>query len=165
MGAYALFMDQSTIKKIIEELFESGSFDLAGVEVDHDEDVGIMRFKIDTKDSRFFLAAGGEPLFALNAVLRRIIEGKTPEGQTNPTSFILDINDVQKKRIDSLKTIAHMMSERAKFFKASVNLDPMPAHDRRIVHEFLSKKSDLMTESAGVGHDRHIVIKYVGTEI
>ena len=55
-----------------------------------------------------------------------------------------------------------MMAERARYFKSSVEVDPMPAFERRIVHEFLSNATDLKTESTGFGHTRRVVIKYVG---
>jgi spoIIIJ-associated protein len=55
-----------------------------------------------------------------------------------------------------------MMAERARYFKSSVAIDPMPAFERRIVHEFLSEASDLKTESEGVGPHRRVIIKYVG---
>ena len=55
-----------------------------------------------------------------------------------------------------------MMAERARYFKSSVEVDPMPAFERRIVHEFLSDAIDLKTESTGFGAKRRVVIKYVG---
>ena len=55
-----------------------------------------------------------------------------------------------------------MMSERARYFKSNIEVDPMSAFDRRIVHEFLSSATDLKTESTGTGYNRRVVIKYVG---
>ena len=54
-----------------------------------------------------------------------------------------------------------MMAERAKFFKSSVPLDPMNGYERRIIHTFLEKDKNIITDSEGVGKDRHIVIKFV----
>lgn len=55
-----------------------------------------------------------------------------------------------------------MMGERARYFKSSVEVDPMSAFERRVVHEFLSNASDLKTESMGFGPTRRVVIKYIG---
>ena len=55
------------------------------------------------------------------------------------------------------------MSERARYFKSNVEVDPMSSFERRIVHEFLATASDLKTESIGFGPSRRVVIKYVGT--
>ena len=55
------------------------------------------------------------------------------------------------------------MAERARYFKANVEIDPMSAFDRRIVHEFLSDATDIKTESDGTGLNRRIIIKYLGS--
>ncbi len=90
--------------------------------------------------------------------MRRIVEKNlSPE-----ESFLIDINDFQKKKVESVQAVAHMMSERARYFKSSVEVDPMSAFERRIVHEFLSDSTDLKTESVGVGPSRRVVIKYLG---
>jgi predicted RNA-binding protein Jag len=79
--------------------------------------------------------------------------------------YVVDINNHHKKRVESVKTIAYMMAERARYFKSSIELDPMPAFDRRIVHEYLSNAPDLKTESLGDGANRRVVIRYVSKEI
>ena len=48
-----------------------------------------------------------------------------------------------KKRVDNVKAVAHMMSERARYFKSNIEVDPMSAFERRVVHEFLSNATDL----------------------
>jgi spoIIIJ-associated protein len=55
------------------------------------------------------------------------------------------------------------MSERARYFKSNIEVDPMSAFERRIVHEFLSEANDLKTESVGFGPSRRVIIKYIGT--
>ncbi|MEK7175672.1 MAG: R3H domain-containing nucleic acid-binding protein [Patescibacteria group bacterium] len=117
-----------------------------------------------------------EAIFALNHLARRITEnvsrGTTEyTGKTYGTpqvlpvysythDFIIDINNFQKQHIEKLHSIAHTMAERARFFKSSIEIDPMSAFDRRIIHEFLSDASDLKTESIGEGFSRRVVIKY-----
>ena len=44
--------------------------------------------------------------------------------------------------------------------KTSVTLDPMPADERRIVHNTLTKFKNISTQSEGNGNRRHIVISY-----
>ena len=74
----------------------------------------------------------------------------------------MDINGYQKKKIDNLKNMAHMMSERAKYFKSNIEIDPMPAFERRIIHMFLENEKDIKTESEGEGSNRRVVVKYIG---
>jgi spoIIIJ-associated protein len=54
-----------------------------------------------------------------------------------------------------------MMAERARYFKSNIEVDPMPAFERRIVHMFLEDAKDIKTESEGQGSNRRVVIKYI----
>ncbi|MEI8175102.1 MAG: R3H domain-containing nucleic acid-binding protein, partial [bacterium] len=85
-----------------------------------------------------------------------------PRTEKGP-SILIDINGFQQKRIENIHAIAHMMAERARYFKSNIEVDPMPAFERRIVHEFLSEAHDLKTESTGEGFSRRVVIKYIGS--
>ena len=67
-----------------------------------------------------------------------------------------------KRQVEAVRAVAHMMGERARYFKSSMEVDPMSAFERRIVHEFLASATDLKTESTGMGASRRVVIKYVG---
>lgn len=116
-------------------------------------------FSIETKTPHLFLNRDGEALIALNHLARKILESKmypSPE-------ISIDINGYQKKKIENIKSIVHMMAERARYFKANMEIEPMSAYERRIVHEFLADATDLKTESVGVGSARRVVIKYTGT--
>ena len=62
-----------------------------------------------------------------------------------------------------MQATAHMMAERARYFKSNIEVDPMSAFERRIIHEFLSDATDLKTESMGEGPQRRVVIKYIGS--
>ena len=77
--------------------------------------------------------------------------------------ILIDINGFQKKKVEGIHAVAHMMAERARYFKSNIEIDPMSAFERRIVHEFLSSATDLKTESQGEGRSRRVVIKYTGT--
>ncbi|MCA9353472.1 hypothetical protein KC842_01195 [Candidatus Nomurabacteria bacterium] len=108
-----------------------------------------------------------EILSSLNHLLRRIIETKITKENTSGQEIkvpmaLFDINGAQRKKIENLKTIAHMMAERARYFKSKIAVDPMSPYDRRIIHEFLSTKPDIKTESDGEGRSRHVVIYYTG---
>jgi spoIIIJ-associated protein len=87
-----------------------------------------------------------------------IDQNREDESRSN---VFIDINGYQKKRFDELKNIAHMMAERARYFKSNIEVDPMPAFERRIVHMFLEDAKDIKTESEGQGSNRRVVIKYI----
>lgn len=128
-------------------------------------------FRVQTKDPYPFINRGGEAISALNHLARKIIESKViannDQSKDNTFDFevMIDINDFQKKKIENLLATVHMMAERARYFKSNIEIDPMSAFERRIVHEFLSEATDLKTESQGEGRDRRVVIKYISDAI
>lgn len=120
---------------------------------------GILWCMIETPDSRFVIGRDGETLRSLNHIVRKMIEKTT--GEEESSKVFIDANGYQKKRFDNLKATAHMMAERARYFKSNIATDPMPSYERRIIHLFLENAKNIRTESEGTGSGRHVVIKYV----
>lgn len=159
-------MNQDKIKEAIENIFKHTACTISKCEFSTDS--GMLWCAIETPDFSFMIGRDGETLRSLNHIVQKIIEkdfivdGKKED--KSPSVFI-DINGYQKKRFDNLKNIAHMMAERARYFKSNIEIDPMPAYERRIVHMFLEEAKDIKTESDGYGANRHVVIKYIGNNI
>jgi len=167
-------MKKDEIQSLIKELIEKTSIKLKEISITEDGPKN-MWISAEVSEPHFFISGDGEGLHALNHLVHRIIEARDPasraslsKGQTigkelqSGLGIIIDINGYQKKHVENIRAIAHMMGERARYFKSSIEVDPMSAFDRRIVHEFLSDAIDLKTESTGMGHTRRVVIKYVG---
>ncbi|OGI95511.1 hypothetical protein A2917_03070 [Candidatus Nomurabacteria bacterium RIFCSPLOWO2_01_FULL_42_17] len=161
-------MKAEEIQNLIKQLIEKTGVTLKEISVTLDGPKN-MWVTVIVAEPHFYLSSEGEGLHALNHLVHRIIENKMisesaslPAGEKSGLGIIIDINGFQKKRVEAVRAIAHMMGERARYFKSNIEVDPMPAFERRIVHEFLSEATDLKTESTGMGHTRRVVIKYVG---
>ncbi|HEY5094680.1 MAG TPA: R3H domain-containing nucleic acid-binding protein [Candidatus Eremiobacteraceae bacterium] len=72
--------------------------------------------------------------------------------------FAVDVEGYRARRRATLRSIALRAAERALQDGVDVELEPMPASERRIVHMTLAAHRDLATESTGVGFDRRVVI-------
>ncbi len=161
-------MEKEEIKNLIKELIEKTTIKLNQITVVEDNPQNIW-ISAEVGEPHFFISHEGEGLHALNHLIHRIIEAKNPpitpedEAPRNKVGVLVDINGFQKKRVENIRAIAHMMSERARYFKSNIEVDPMSAFERRIIHEFLSNANDLKTESMGTGRDRRVIIKYVGS--
>jgi len=70
----------------------------------------------------------------------------------------VDIADYKKQRADRLREKAEDWVKKVRDDKEPMNLEPMNAADRRVVHK-LADEYGLVSESAGEGRDRHIVLK------
>jgi spoIIIJ-associated protein len=158
-------MKKEEIKNLIKELIEKTTVKLNGISITEDGPKNIW-VSAEVNEPHFFIGRDGDGLHALNHLIHRIIEAKTPHEENilpqQGLGVIVDINGFQKKHVENIRAVAHMMSERARYFKSNIEVDPMSAFERRIIHEFLSESSDLKTESVGLGRDRRVVIKYIG---
>jgi spoIIIJ-associated protein len=150
-------MEKDKIKKVIEDIFNHTACTISSCSINEED--GSIWCSIETPDSRFLIGHEGETLRSLNHLVRRMLEKDLEEGQEK--NVFIDINGYQKKRFDNLKNIAHMMAERARYFKSSIEIDPMPAFERRIIHTFLENAPNIKTESEGFGSKRRVVVKYI----
>ncbi|HRH31076.1 MAG TPA: R3H domain-containing nucleic acid-binding protein [Candidatus Paceibacterota bacterium] len=159
------------IKKIIEDVLRSGNFQYEEISLQAPELEDLSWYQIRTSTPDALIGKGGETLSALNHLVKKIADktigknsasGVAVGDNTSVVSldFFIDVNDFQKKKVDNIKTVAHMMAERARFFKSSVQVDPMSPFERKIMHAFLAKHPDIKTASEGVGPNRHIVISF-----
>jgi spoIIIJ-associated protein len=164
-------MKKDEIKNLIKEVIEKITIPVGKISIDEDKPATLSGdnttwFSVEVNQPHFFWERNGEALNALNHLIKRIIETKNPsqmEGEKQEgLGILIDINGFQKKRVEGIHAIAHMMAERARYFKSNIEVDPMPSFERRIIHEFLSNATDLKTESQGEGHSRRVVIKYTG---
>ncbi len=129
--------------------------------VEHDEKTNTLWFSISGGNVRPLFNRDAEALAALNHLATKMAERLLEEGAD--LRVMVDANGHEKKRIENLRTVAHMMAERARYFKSSIDVEPMAPYERRIVHEFLADAADVTTESVGEGKNRHVVIRYTGS--
>ncbi len=161
-------MDKKEIQNLIKELIEKTNVVVNDI-VTEEQPLGSTWFHVEVNEPHFYTNREGEALLALNHLVRRLVEAKMfpmgtkQEELEHKNDILIDINGFQKKKIEAVKAVAHMMAERARYFKSSVEVDPMSSFERRIVHEFLAGETDLKTESMGFGPSRRVVIKYLGT--
>ncbi|MFY9457951.1 MAG: R3H domain-containing nucleic acid-binding protein [Candidatus Spechtbacterales bacterium] len=115
------------------------------------------RVKVDVRvsDARDLIGERGATLSMLQHILRRIVAK-----HTFPTPLIdIDVNSYKRMREDVLSDFARDVGSRVRLEKKAVELDPMPAFDRRVIHLTLANFSDITTESIGEGDARYIVIR------
>lgn len=154
-------MSQELLKNKIEEIIKKTSFVIDSCEITNEGDT--LWCSIKTPDSRFLIGRDGEALRSFNHIVKKIMDKEL--GEESSPQIMIDINGYQRKRMEALRTTAHMLAERARYFKSNIEADPMPAFERKIVHMYLEKETDLTTESKGEGRDRRIIIKYTNNNI
>lgn len=113
-------------------------------------------FTVQTEASGKLIGARGETLSALNYLLKRMLEPTLPK----EFHFMVDVNGYHAKHIQSLEDQARLVAERARTFRYDIELNPMTAYERMIIHSTLKAMPDIETSSVGEGPLRHIVVRY-----
>ncbi len=96
----------------------------------------------------------GETLRALQYITRLIVYRRFHQW----AEIIVDVEGYKKRREGSLTQLARRMADRATLLGQAVSLEPMPPHERRIIHLTLRDHEKVTTESVGEGDHRKVVI-------
>lgn len=96
----------------------------------------------------------GETLRALQYITRLIVYRRLHQW----AEIIVDVEGYKKRRERSLTQLARRMADRATLLGQAVSLEPMPPHERRIIHLALRDHEGVTTESIGEGDRRKVVI-------
>lgn len=142
------------LQSIITHLLEKLGFSDTRVFVE--ELVGQTIYRIEVDNPKILIGTHGETLRSLEYVVRKMAE---LQGVTD-THFVVDIDGYRSAHIKEIQQKALMMAERAKAFAYDVELSPMSAYERLIVHAALTDIPHISTESKGEGKDRRVVIQY-----
>lgn len=112
-------------------------------------------FDIEGEDSALLIGRRGETLRALQLLVRTIVGRKLG---TN-LNFTVDVEGYDDRRRQSLSNLADRVASRVIKTGRSIELEPMSARERRIVHISLADQKGIQTESSGEGKDRRVVIQ------
>ena len=162
------FADSDTEEATVShgDVIESGRetinklIDLMGIEVTStlrradNEDGGGPLFEIEGDDSGLLIGRRGETLRSFQFLVRFLVSQSMGER----TNVSLDVEGYDDRRKQSLTNLAKRVSQRVVKTGRSIELEPMNARERRLVHMFLADDSGVFTESSGSGNDRKIVI-------
>jgi spoIIIJ-associated protein len=114
------------------------------------------RIILDAHGSESGLVIGkkGATLDALQYLVNRIVFRKPGES----AGVTVDAEGYRGRREDSLTDLANRLAEKAVRSGRPVPVEPMNAHDRRVVHMALADHPGVTTESEGEGMARRVVI-------
>ncbi len=74
-------------------------------------------------------------------------------------ALFLDINRYRQERENLIAELAKAAAKKALATKGEILLPAMNSYERRLVHVALAIHPDVMTESAGAGKGRYVIIK------
>ncbi len=142
------------LQTLAEELISLMSTE-AKVEVSYDKTNEAFVVDINASDETgLLIGKKGETLNSLQTILGVLLKQKIGEWQR----VIVNVGDYREKEEDYLKNLAAGTAERAKETGEPQNLYNLKPWQRRIIHMTLSEDPELVTESAGDGEERYLVV-------
>ena len=105
-------------------------------------------------DLGLLIGRQGDTLRDLQYITRLIASRKLQRW----VNVVVDVAGYKKRRERVLTELAERMAERVIADGRPLSLEPMPAHERRIVHIALRDHEQVTTESTGEGQRRKVVI-------
>ncbi|MEO8065540.1 MAG: R3H domain-containing nucleic acid-binding protein [Candidatus Doudnabacteria bacterium] len=141
------------LKNIILELLQKAGFE---PQIFERQEEGRMVFNIKTRDAQLLIGKLGANLEALQYVVRIIFRKKTGDERF---PFAIDIDDYKDNRVIFLKELARKAAHHVRGTRKPVALEPMPSHERRVIHNYLSLYNDLSSASTGAEPHRKLIIK------
>lgn len=109
---------------------------------------------IEGEDAGLLIGRKGETLlafqFLVNIILQHRLHVRIP--------LTLDVEGYRERRQNALQALALRMAERVASSGRSITLEPMPPHERRIVHIALGGHPRVSTQSVGMGDARKVSI-------
>jgi len=117
----------------------------------------IINITLDTPRNPILIGKNGITLQALNELVRLATSSKFKKR----FRILLDINDYKEAKYEKVVSIAKRLAKDVVRTKQDITLDPMPADERRMVHNALTGMPNIKTESVGEGAHRAICIRYI----
>jgi spoIIIJ-associated protein len=143
---------QAVLRDLLEEIVDSLGLD---VEVRVEESDGVLTGSVEGEDVGLFIGRRGQTIDAVQHLAQRIVfRGGSPDFRV-----VIDADGYRERRAESLRTIALDAAEDALRSGEAIELDPMPASERRIVHEYLRERGDVQTHSEGEEPERYLVVE------
>jgi spoIIIJ-associated protein len=140
------------LRELLEELVDSMGLD---VDVEVEQSDGVLTGSIEGEDVGLFIGRRGQTIDAVQHLAQRIVfRGGSPDARV-----VIDADGYRERRSEALRTSALDAAEEALRSGEAVELDPMPASERRIVHEYLRERGDVETHSEGEEPERYLVVE------
>lgn len=140
------------LTELLEEIVDSLGLD-ADVRVEQAD--GVLRGSVEGDDLGLFIGRRGQTIDAVQHLAQRIVfRGGAPEARV-----VIDADGYRERREEALRSLAADAAEESLRSGEAIELDPMPASERRIVHEYLRERGGVQTHSEGDEPERYLVVE------
>lgn len=145
------------IKQFMKEYLETY---FKGIELESyieiEEEDGFYHVNLDTQNNAILIGRNGQTLQAVNTVLKAAVSSEFKKR----VGVLVDINGYKQDKYKKVCSLAARVAKSVQRTKTDAVLDPMPADERKAIHNYLSNMRDVSTVSEGEGNQRRLKIVY-----
>ncbi len=110
---------------------------------------------LESEKAALLIGKHGATLNALQQLTQLVINNSAKSF----ISLTLDVENYRERRQSTLEHLADRMADKAVRTGRKVVLEPMPSHERKIIHNTLANRIDIETYSEGTEPNRYLVIE------
>ena len=151
---YTIAMVQEYIEGYVRRFISEMGFEVETVSYLQD---GRIYCNINTSNNSILIGKAGVILRAINFIVKNAVSTTYKKR----IELSVDINDYKEERYKKVASMARKLGKQVLRTKADIKLDPMPADERKVMHQELAKLDHVKTQSYGEGKNRHMVISYI----
>jgi spoIIIJ-associated protein len=139
-------------KDTLVEMLKHLGFEATVTEQEYDD---MLLLDIQTEDSARLIGRQGQTLSELQYLLNRILH----KGDDSVPRVMLDVGGYRRQAREQLAKRAVELADKVRRFGDIMELEPMNAYERRIVHQALKTDPDIETHSVEVdGSDKKVIL-------
>lgn len=152
---YCQSMVQEYLENFVRKTLTNMEFQVETVSYTQD---GRIYCNINTDNNSILIGKNGVILRAFNFIARQAVQNEFKKR----FEISLDINGYKENRYRKVSAMAKRLGKQVLRTKIDVKLDPLPADERKVIHQTISEMGPhLKTESQGEGKRRFTTISYV----
>lgn len=155
-----IIMEDDPIKKgksFLEEVFGKTNIDVNINVIEKETNEEQVVFDLHSPDLGIVIGRRGETLDALQYLSSLVVNKNTDQYYR----VILDAEGYRERRKQTLERLARKLAQKAVNKERKVVLEPMPPHERRIIHITLKQDSRVKSYSEGEEPFRKVMIETV----
>jgi spoIIIJ-associated protein len=144
---------KEVLHELLAEMDVSANVKVTRAQADEDEKAPWL-LNIEGRKVNMLIGRRGDVLASLQYVVRLM----TSRRLQKRSSVVIDVDGYKARRSRSLRELAARMADQAVRQERMITLEPMPPHERRMIHMALRSRDDVFTRSTGDGEGRKVTI-------
>ena len=144
---------EAFLKAYLERFFENIEMQ---AEVNVENDDGFYRIQINAENNAVLIGKNGTALQSLNTIVKAAASSEFRKR----VGVLIDINGYKQEKYHKVCALAMRVAKDVRRTKTDAILDPMPADERKAIHNHLADMDCITTESEGEGNHRRLKIMY-----